>query len=110
MHRYEAHFGRLVLRGRGGGVVEPSGLVEIEFRHVAGNAGRRGLSGLLIADASGVSDAAGVDVVAEMEAFVPSQPTLQFKQVLLSDDTRWGFVVCHSVSVHRFDSPVGCGR
>ncbi|WP_327738148.1 hypothetical protein OG749_34570 [Streptomyces nojiriensis] len=110
VHHFSAHLGLLVLRSWVGDTAGEAGVLDIEFQHVQGMRVAADYRGLLMADASDVPDAAGVDVVDEMEAFVPPQSTQQFKRVLLSDGTRRGFVVCHSVRVYRFDSFAGWAR
>ncbi|WP_405422337.1 hypothetical protein [Streptomyces erythrochromogenes] len=111
MHRYDAHFGLLVLRGRGCETIQAGSLVEIEFQHVQGMRVAPEYRGeIFVTDAADVLDAAGADVVAEMDAFVPSRPPQPFTRLLPSDGGRWDFVVRHSVRSYRFDLPLESER
>ncbi|MFG2340857.1 hypothetical protein [Streptomyces yangpuensis] len=106
-HRYEAHLGLLILRGWGGETIKSGSLVEIEFQHVQGmRVAPEYRGGLFLTDSVRAFHAADADVVAEMDAFVPSRTPQPFTRLLLSDGKRWDFVVCHSVRAYRFDLPL----
>lgn len=110
VHSYADHFGLLVLRSRAGATSDLSDLIEIEFRHVQGMRVAPDYRELFVTDSSATLDAGGAEVVAEMDEFVPLRLAPSFERVLLSDGTRWGFVICHSMRVYRFDPWAECGR
>ncbi|MFF4387514.1 hypothetical protein ACFY0G_12120 [Streptomyces sp. NPDC001552] len=108
VHGYTSGGGLLVLRS--GGAQDAGGLLDIEFQHVQGMRLAPGYGELFITDSFAGLDAAGADMVAELDVLFPAHPTHPFKRLVLSDGERWGFVVCSSVRAYRFDPPAESGR